>query len=264
MSEQEVAAASAAVNALDNAGTPELWSAFATAQEKFKVPKKTKTAKMERDGKRLYEYKYSTLDDLIEATRPALTGVGICVVQNPKIDGAKVSVSTILCHAKGRWISDPVTLQAQSSAAQHIGAALTYARRYSMSTTLGVAAEDDNDVEGQEPTTRKVQAPDDKPTSGSASTAPKAGEVYKGNKGKDDKKPAKPAADTKPIKYATKEQLKRMFSVAEQHGVTVKALKAFLADAEPPILKSEFVPADRYDGIIKAIQGGLVEEPKDE
>ena len=278
MAEQSNPVASAADVNTDPTGTPEqlaaLYGAFVKAQKAFAVPKKTKTAKIDTAGGRSYSYKYSTLDDLIEATRPALTDNGLACFQKPKTTGAQVSVVTVIAHANGARIeSDPLTLRASSDAPQQIGAALTYARRYSMSSYLGVAAEDDDDgslAQGKEQGARRVQRPDEHDQRPDAERAAKD-EPKKDSK-KDDKsniptgkaykgETAKPSTDDGG-KKATRQQLKRLVSICNEHKVSMNALKAFLADAEPPIKTLEDVPADRYDSIVKAVQNGLVEEPK--
>jgi type II secretory pathway component GspD/PulD (secretin) len=52
-------------------------------------------------------------------------------------------------HTSGEWLqSDPFTLRATKNDAQGTGSAVTYARRYSLSSILGVAWDDDDDANG--------------------------------------------------------------------------------------------------------------------
>jgi hypothetical protein len=55
---------------------------------------------------------------------------------------------SVLAHAAGQWIASdwPVCPIAETDRPQRMGAALTYARRYSLFTLVGIAGEDDLDA----------------------------------------------------------------------------------------------------------------------
>jgi hypothetical protein len=55
-----------------------------------------------------------------------------------------VNLTTMLAHASGEWIASD--LIAEMANPQRMGAALTYARRYALSTLVGIAGEDDLDA----------------------------------------------------------------------------------------------------------------------
>jgi hypothetical protein len=59
-----------------------------------------------------------------------------------------VSLTTVLAHASGEWISSdwPVCALSEMAAPRRMGAALTYARRYALFTLVGIAGEDDLDA----------------------------------------------------------------------------------------------------------------------
>lgn len=130
-----------------SADIDELVTALAKAQLNFAPIKKTATAKV-RSEKASYDYKYATLDEVIDATRPALNAQGIAVMQFPKIsyDGGRciVSVTTTLFHGS-QWISCTVDLLCSRADPQGIGSVMTYARRYSRQCVIDVAAEADDD-----------------------------------------------------------------------------------------------------------------------
>jgi len=262
MSIEEVERAS--IESLDK-----LFDAFSHAQGEFTVPKKTKTATVRgvnKAGRQFeYSYKYSTLDDLIEATRPALSKYGLACYQDPTTDGPRVAVSTIIAHKSGQvWRSKPLTLIAETNDPQKIGSALAYARRYSMSASLGVASQDDDDAEtaGEpskhgNPEQRSVQHPEPASGSSSAARAPKP----------DEKKQDAPKADEKKVGRGDNaaypgcvnvKQVKRLFTIAQNHNVTNTAIKSFLNDGGIP--STDRIPLDKYDGIILAIQNGHVTE----
>jgi ERF superfamily len=84
--------------------------------------------------------------------RKALSQHEIATVQTTSIDEAAglVRLSTVLAHASGEWIASdwPVCPIAETERPQRMGAALTYARRYSLFTLVGIAGEDDLDAPG--------------------------------------------------------------------------------------------------------------------
>ena len=82
--------------------------------------------------------------------RKTLSQHEIATVQTTAIDEAAgiVRLSTVLAHASGEWIASdwPVCPIAETERPQRMGAALTYARRYSLFTLVGIAGEDDLDA----------------------------------------------------------------------------------------------------------------------
>lgn len=90
--------------------------------------------------------KYVTLDGLLQAVRPVLSENGISFLQIPTATHESVTVITTLLHESGEWIeSEPFTLPLVKKDPQGVGSAVTYARRYSLSSILGVAWEEDDD-----------------------------------------------------------------------------------------------------------------------
>lgn len=94
-----------------------------------------------------FKSKYVTLDVLIGTVRPVLAKHGLSFLQIPSsADNGKVGCTTILMHETGEYIeSEPFVMSSQKNDPQGYGSALTYARRYSLSATLGVAWDDDDD-----------------------------------------------------------------------------------------------------------------------
>lgn len=103
-----------------------------------------KPAEKDRENPHFHS-KYATLDACWAACRDALSKHGLSVVQLPSSDGAKVSVTTVLAHSSGEWISSTVTMIAKDGSPQSIGSALTYGRRYGLCSAVGVAPEEDDD-----------------------------------------------------------------------------------------------------------------------
>jgi hypothetical protein len=94
-----------------------------------------------------FKSKYVGLDSLLDAVRPVLSACGLSFIQSPSGNGQDISITTLLMHTSGEWLqSDPFTLRATKNDAQGTGSAVTYARRYSLSSILGVSWDDDDDA----------------------------------------------------------------------------------------------------------------------
>jgi len=142
-----------------------LAAAMAAAQKTIKPPKKTRTGKVKGVGKggNEYEYSYSYADlaDVIESYREPLSANGLTLLQPIRERERHMVLVTVLVHESGEWIGSEYPL-ANYSKPQETGSALTYARRYSASSMLGIAAEDDDDGERAQaatPEKRAAQAP---------------------------------------------------------------------------------------------------------
>ena len=90
-----------------------------------------------------FKSKYADLSSVWEACRQHLSANGIAVAQGSAADGPKVTVTTLLMHSSGEWLSCDLTVTADKGTAQGIGSAITYARRYGLSSMVGVAPGDD-------------------------------------------------------------------------------------------------------------------------
>ena len=89
-----------------------------------------------------YKFKYATLENIIESTRPLLVECGLALIQTVGEGG---SVTTLLAHQTGEWVQDTVLIAPVKSSPQAIGSSITYAKRYSMAAILRVIAESDED-----------------------------------------------------------------------------------------------------------------------
>jgi hypothetical protein len=134
----------------DTIGT--IAAALAKAQAQLVNPEKSLVAILRSDGRRGAEqtFRYAPLSSGLDIVRKALSQHEIATVQTTSIDDAAgiVRLSTVLAHASGEWIASdwPVCPIAETERPQRMGAALTYARRYSLFTLVGIAGEDDLDA----------------------------------------------------------------------------------------------------------------------
>ncbi len=120
----------------------ELFAALAKAQAEMPMA--------EMNGKNpFFKSKYSTLVDLIKASRPALTKNSLCVTNHldTKEDGN--FLVTVLGHGSGQEISSSMRINPAKSDVQAFGSFVAYAMRYNYKALVGVVcAEDDDDGEG--------------------------------------------------------------------------------------------------------------------
>jgi hypothetical protein len=108
---------------------------------------------------------YATLEAVIEAAKPALQANDLAFIQAPGsvIDGA-LEVTTMIVHgASGQWMRFTLHVPLQQKTAQGVGSAITYARRYSLMSALGLPAEDDDGNEASKPPQKPVQPKQEKP-----------------------------------------------------------------------------------------------------
>jgi len=134
----------------DTIGT--IAAALAKAQAQLVNPEKSSVATIRSDEASGSErsYRYAPLSSGLDIVRKTLSQYEIATVQTTSIDEAAgiVRLSTVLAHASGEWIASdwPVCPLAETERPQQMGAALTYARRYSLFTLVGIAGEDDMDA----------------------------------------------------------------------------------------------------------------------
>lgn len=102
---------------------------------------------IEKDGTNPhFKSSYTTLDHMIDVTKPILHKHGLNVMQFLGGDGERITCKTMIIHESGEWIeSDPFTVKAQRTDPQGAGSASTYSRRYSYSATLSLSLGDDDD-----------------------------------------------------------------------------------------------------------------------
>jgi hypothetical protein len=95
------------------------------------------------------KYKYASLNSIIDAIKPAITKHGLWFYQKIHDVQGAISVETVIVHSSGETLScGVIAVPVQKNDAQGYGSALTYARKYSLSASFGVAPDDDDD--GQE------------------------------------------------------------------------------------------------------------------
>ena len=100
---------------------------------------------IKKDSKNPYfKSKYATLDTVLDAVTPVLCDNGLAIIQTTEVIDNKPSLVTTLWHESGESISSNYPLP-EISDSQKFGAAITYARRYSLCALLSITAEEDDD-----------------------------------------------------------------------------------------------------------------------
>ena len=97
-----------------------------------------------------FKSKYATLGSVIAASRQALSKTGLAILQIPTISEHLVSVHTRIVHKSGQSLDCgtmtlPLGESERNSDAQLAGSLITYLRRYSWASILGIYADSDDD-----------------------------------------------------------------------------------------------------------------------
>lgn len=145
-----------------------------------------------------YKSKYADLTSVFDACRKPLGDNSIAVVQTtvPSSDG--VTLKTMLIHSSGEWVSSELYLKPKDMSPQSVGSALTYARRYGISSLVGISSDEDDDSNAAQP-----EKPTSQPRTPSEAYLPK-------------------------VKSLSEAQLKRLFAIASSAGWNTDSVKAYL------------------------------------
>ena len=119
-------------------GIGKLAEALAAAQGAIKGAAKDKTNPH-------FKSQYADLTAVWDACREALAKNKIAVIQAPRYDDGRLILHTTLAHSSGEQISGTFPVTPVQNTPQGLGSALTYARRYSLASMVGVAPEGEDD-----------------------------------------------------------------------------------------------------------------------
>jgi hypothetical protein len=90
-----------------------------------------------------FNSRYADLSSIIEAVRKPLTDNGLSFTQTIYCIETGLFLETTLLHTSGQWLKSEYPLV--QGTPQQTGSSLTYARRYSLSSIAGIAADEDDD-----------------------------------------------------------------------------------------------------------------------
>lgn len=120
-----------------------LASALASAQSIMKDPERKLTAKVKTRGGAEYEYSYPDFHDALVICRETLAKNDIAWVQPTFVTNGTVMLETRLIHKSGEWLAShwPLFKTDSDLLPQDKGALMTYARRYSLFSLIGLTPE---------------------------------------------------------------------------------------------------------------------------
>ena len=92
-----------------------------------------------------FKSKYANINSVIDAVKKPLNDNGIALIQSlSPSDDSKLHLTTRLIHSSGEWIEDTAVCPLQKQDAQSMGSAISYIRRYSISSLCALYADDDD------------------------------------------------------------------------------------------------------------------------
>lgn len=127
--------------------SPEI-NEIAKALSEFQKAKKPARFDSEAMATKTRSYKYASLGSVDEVANE-MTKFGLSYSMFPISDGWYIGVDVILMHISGQWLSERFMFPMSSEAynpAQEAGKIITYARRYALSSILGITADEDVDA----------------------------------------------------------------------------------------------------------------------
>lgn len=125
----------------------------------------TDSMQAEKDGKNPhFRSDYMTLDGILNTVKPILKNVGIVILQSIDDDSGLIRCTTRLIHTSGEYVECDSIVHADKMTPQGYGSAITYARRYSITTALGIAEADDDGNAAEVASAPKKSVSKPKPT----------------------------------------------------------------------------------------------------
>lgn len=115
--------------------TNEVYKALVKARTQLKQP-------MKDANNPFFKSKYVPLEAVVEAVEKACEGTGLSFMQ----DVSDNQMFTVIFHESGQYVSlGGSELKPVKNDPQALGSAMTYARRYSLSTAFGITSDIDDD-----------------------------------------------------------------------------------------------------------------------
>ncbi len=106
-----------------------------------------------------FKSRYADFTSVMDACRKPLAENGLATMQYCETINDKLMLVTMLAHISGEWIKSYFPLNPATMTSQAIGSAMTYAKRYSLSSILGIVSDDEDD-DGEASHGRPLKAAD--------------------------------------------------------------------------------------------------------
>lgn len=187
---------------------------------------------------------FTSLDYIISHARPVWTEAGLSVTQWPSFDevsGRHTLTTRVTDAATGESMQDEMLLNIGKDDMQGLGAAITYARRFSLSAIFALATETDDD--GNSTAKRKRSA--------EGTAEPQAGAAEKPQTSTRSAAPAD--GNERDPKYATVDQSKRLFAIAKEHGVSNPRLREIVEQVTGQGSTAQ-IPKELYEKVCMAVK----------
>lgn len=133
-----------------------IYKALAEAQREIQNP--VKNARNPH-----FKSAYTTLDEVLNVCREALSQVGIGIFQRTYMDDGVLMLETVLGHSSGEQLSSHYPVISVPFKPQDGLSALTYARRGALCAAVGIAGEDDDGNAAQKATVINTKKPEPEP-----------------------------------------------------------------------------------------------------
>lgn len=132
-----------------------------------------------------HKNKYANIEAIIDACSPELEKQGLMFMQtldDEGIEPGQVLIITRIIHIEtNQWVESRLKITAKAATPQDLGGAVTYARRYSLVTILGLTPEDDDANAAQGLNQRQSQSQQRQQQQSSKPKEPTSEELAKNN-----------------------------------------------------------------------------------
>ena len=91
-----------------------------------------------------FKSKYADLATCLQTAKKPLSDNGLSISQHCTFDGQFVQCVSVLGHVSGQMMVSTLNIPVAKRDAQGIGSSITYARRYALSSIVGIAQKDDD------------------------------------------------------------------------------------------------------------------------
>ena len=91
-----------------------------------------------------YKSKYADLATCLQTAKKPMADNGLSISQHCTFDGERVQCVTVLGHSSGQMMVSTLAIPVTKTDPQGIGMAITYARRYALSSIIGLTQADDD------------------------------------------------------------------------------------------------------------------------
>lgn len=125
---------------------PEMSEKFDVVMRQLMVAKKEMGSVVKKDARNpFHKSNYASLGAHLELCETTLDKHGLIMLQTVNGSHEKAILIATLCHPEsGQWIKSYLPLPNPKADSQGLGASITYMRRYSINSMLGLNAEDDD------------------------------------------------------------------------------------------------------------------------